>query len=98
MRIVDADEISCDILDGEIEITGEGAEFARQAVETYKAVILRRIMAQPTEKVIMAEDLIDIIFSHDADAEAIVELICRKLFRMGLLRADGDNWKVVEEE
>lgn len=52
MRYIDADELSNDILEGEIEITGEGADFAEQAVKGYRAAILRRIMAQPTENVI----------------------------------------------
>ena len=55
MRYVDADELSNDILEGEIEITGEGADFATDAVQGYRAVILRRIMAQPTENVIPVE-------------------------------------------
>ena len=55
MRPIDADELSQDILDGEIEITGEGADFAIQAVHGYKSAILRRIMAQPTENVIPVE-------------------------------------------
>ena len=55
MRYIDADELSNDILEGEIEITGEGADFAEQAVKGYRAAILRRIMAQPTENVIPVE-------------------------------------------
>ena len=55
MRYIDADELSNDILEGEIEITGEGADFAEQAVKGYRAAILRRIMAQPTEDVIPVE-------------------------------------------
>lgn len=55
MRPVDADELSQDIIDGEIEITGEGADFARKAVNGYRSAILRRIMAQPTENVIPVE-------------------------------------------
>ena len=54
-RYIDAEELSKDILDGEIEITGEGADFAIQAVRGYKSAILRRIMAQPTENVIPVE-------------------------------------------
>ena len=52
MRYIDADELSQDILEGEIEITGDCAGFATEAVEGYRAAILRRIMAQPTENVI----------------------------------------------
>lgn len=55
MRYIDSDELSKDILEGEIEITGEGADFAEQAVKGYRAAILRRIMAQPTENVIPVE-------------------------------------------
>ena len=54
-RYIDAEELSTDILDGEIEITGEGSEFAQQAVLGYRSAILRRIMAQPTENVIPVE-------------------------------------------
>lgn len=98
MRVIDADEIMCDILDGEIEITGEGSKFAREAVESYRAVVLRRIMVQPTEKVIFANELVDIIFGEDnRDAEAIVEILCRKLNKLGVVKLDGDNWKAVEE-
>ena len=52
MRYIDAEELSKDILEGEIEITGEAADLIQQAVESYRSVILRRIMAQPTEDVI----------------------------------------------
>lgn len=96
MRVIDADEIMGDILDGEIEITGEGSKFARDAVESYRAVVLRRIMVQPTEKVIFANEIVDLIFGEDnRDAEAIVEVLCRKLNKLGLVELDGDNWKAV---
>lgn len=96
MRVVNADEIMGDILDGEIEITGEGSKFAREAVESYRAVVLRRIMAQPTEKVIFANEIVDLIFGEDnRDAEAIVEVLCRKLNKLGVVELDGDNWKAV---
>lgn len=52
---IDRVEVMQDIMDGEIEITGEGADFARQAVEGYRAVILKRLMVQPTEDVIPVE-------------------------------------------
>lgn len=52
---IDRIEVMKDIIDGEIEITGEGADFARQAVEGYRAVILKRLMAQPTEDAIPVE-------------------------------------------
>lgn len=55
MRYIDSDELSKDILEGEIEITGEGADLAIQAVHGYRSAILRRIMAQPTEDVIPVE-------------------------------------------
>ena len=55
MRYIDADELSQDILDGEIEITGEDVDLAIQAVHGYRSAILRRIMAQPTENVIPVE-------------------------------------------
>lgn len=55
MRPIDADELSQDILDGEIEITGEDVDLAIQAVHGYRSAILRRIMAQPTENVIPVE-------------------------------------------
>ena len=98
MRVVNADEIMGDILDGEIEITGEGSKFAREAVESYRAVVLRRIMAQPTEKVIFANEIVDLIFGEDnRDAEAIVEVLCRKLNKLGVVELDGDNWKAVGE-
>ena len=96
MRPIDADEIMGDILDGEIEITGEGSKFARDAVESYRAVVLRRIMVQPTEKVIFANEIVDLIFGEDnRDAEAIVEVLCRKLNKLGLVELDGDKWKAV---
>lgn len=52
---IDRVEVMKDIMDGEIEITGEGADFARQAVEGYRSVILKRLMVQPTEDVIPVE-------------------------------------------
>lgn len=52
---IDRVEVMQDIMDGEIEITGEGADFAQQAVEGYRAVILKRLMVQPTEDVIPVE-------------------------------------------
>jgi hypothetical protein len=52
---IDRIEVMQDILDGEIEISGEGAEFAQQAVEGYRSVILKRLMVQPTEDVIPVE-------------------------------------------
>jgi hypothetical protein len=52
---IDRVEVMQDIMDGEIEITGEGAEFAQQAVEGYRSVILKRLMVQPTEDVIPVE-------------------------------------------
>lgn len=55
MRYIDSDELSKDILDGEIEITGEAADLIQQAIDSYRSVILRRIMAQPTENVIPVE-------------------------------------------
>ena len=55
MRYIDADELSQDILDGEIEITGEDVDLAIQAVHGYRSAILRRIMAQQTENVIPVE-------------------------------------------
>lgn len=55
MRPIDADELSQDILDGEIEITGEDVDLAILAVHGYRSAILRRIMAQPTENVIPVE-------------------------------------------
>lgn len=55
MRYIDSDELSKDILDGEIEITGEAADLIQQAIVSYRSVILRRIMAQPTENVIPVE-------------------------------------------
>lgn len=54
-RYIDAEELSKDILEGEIEIEGEAADLIQQAIDAYRSVILRRIMAQPTEKVIPAE-------------------------------------------
>ena len=98
MRVIDADELSKDILEGEIEITGEAADLIQQAIDSYRSVILRRIMAQPTEKVIFANELVDIIFGEDnRDAEAIVEILCRKLNKLGVVELDGHNWKAVEE-
>ena len=88
-----------DILDGEIEITGYGSEIAQQAVETYRAVIVRRIIVQETENVIPADELIDIIFGRwKEDSEMIVELICRKLYKLGLLEATDGAWKKVGED
>lgn len=55
MRPIDADELSQDILEGEIEIEGEAADLIQQAIDSYRSVILRRIMAQPTENVIPVE-------------------------------------------
>lgn len=55
MRYIDSDELSKDILDGEIEITGEATDLIQQAIDSYRSVILRRIMAQPTENVIPVE-------------------------------------------
>ena len=52
---IDRVEVMQDIMDGEIEITGEGSELAREAVETYRAVILRRLTVQPPEDVIPVE-------------------------------------------
>ena len=52
---IDRVEVMKDIMDGEIEITGEGADFAQQAVEGYRAVVLKRLMVQPTEDVIPVE-------------------------------------------
>lgn len=52
MRYIDAEELSNDILEGEIEIEGEAADLIQQAIDAYRSVILRRIMAQPTENVI----------------------------------------------
>lgn len=52
---IDRVEVMQDIMDGEIEITGEGSELAREAVETYRAVILRRLTVQPSEDVIPVE-------------------------------------------
>ena len=52
---IDRIEVMQDIMDGEIEITGEGAEFAQNAVEGYRSVILKRLMVQPTEDVIPVE-------------------------------------------
>lgn len=52
---IDRIEVMNDILDGEIEITGRGIRFATTAVKGYKAVILRRLMVQPTEDVIPVE-------------------------------------------
>ena len=43
------------IIEGEVEITGEGSELAIKAVEAYKAVVLRRLMVQETENVIPVE-------------------------------------------
>lgn len=54
-RLIDADELSKDILEGEIEITGEAADLIQQAIDSYRSVILLRIMAQPTEDVIPVE-------------------------------------------
>lgn len=55
MRYIDAEELSKDILEGEIEIEGEAADLIQQAIDSYRSVILRRIMAQPTEDVIPVE-------------------------------------------
>ena len=44
---IDRIEVMQDIMDGKIEITGDGAEFARNAVEGYRSVILKRLMVQP---------------------------------------------------
>lgn len=55
MRYIDSDELSKDILDGEIEITGKAADLIQQAIDSYRSVILRRIIAQPTENVIPVE-------------------------------------------
>ena len=52
---IDRIEVMQDIMDGEIEITGRGSKFARQAVDGYRAVILKRLMVQPTEDVIPVE-------------------------------------------
>ena len=52
---IDRVEVMKDIMDGEIEITGECAEFAQEAVEGYRSVILKRLMVQPTEDVIPVE-------------------------------------------
>lgn len=52
---IDRVEVMKDIIDGEIEIAGEGADFAQQAVEVYRAVVLKRLMVQPTEDVIPVE-------------------------------------------
>lgn len=52
---IDRIEVMQDIMDGEIEITGDGAEFAQEAVEGYRSVILKRLMVQPTEDVIPVE-------------------------------------------
>lgn len=95
-RLIDADELSQDILEGEIEITGEAADLIQQAIDSYRSVILRRIMVRPTEKVIFANEIVDLIFGEDnRDAEAIVEVLCRKLNKLGLVELDGDNWKAV---
>lgn len=52
---IDRVEVMNDIMDGEIDITGECSGFAREAVEQYRAVIIRRLMAQPKEDVIPIE-------------------------------------------
>ncbi len=52
---IDRVEVMQDIMDGEIEITGEGADIARTAVETYRSVLLRRLMIQQEEDVIPVE-------------------------------------------
>ena len=52
---IDKIEVMQDIMDGEIEITGDGAEFEQDAVEGYRSVILKRLMVQPTEDVIPVE-------------------------------------------
>ena len=52
---IDRIEVMQDIMDGKIEITGEGSELAREAVETYRAVLIRRLMVQPEENVIPVE-------------------------------------------
>lgn len=52
MRYIDAEELSKDIIEGEIEIDGEDADLLQKVVELYRSAILRRIMAQPTEDVI----------------------------------------------
>lgn len=53
-------------------------------------------MVQPTEKVIFANEIVDLIFGEDnRDAEAIVEILCRKLNKLGLVELKGDKWKAV---
>ena len=52
---IDRVEVMQDIVDGDIEITGECAGYAREAVELYRSAILRRLMAQPSEEVIPVE-------------------------------------------
>ena len=52
---IDRVEVMQDIMDGEIEITGEGSELAREAVEAYRAVLIRRLMVQAEEDVIPVE-------------------------------------------
>lgn len=62
---IDRIEVMKDILDGEIEITGEGAEFAQQAVEGYRSVILKRLMVQPTEDVMPVEFIKGVIKENE---------------------------------
>ncbi len=62
---IDRIEVMKDIQDGEIEITGEGAEFATQAVESYKAVILRRLMVQETEDCIPVAFIREVIKENE---------------------------------
>lgn len=52
---IDRVEVMKDIIDGEIEIAGEGSELAQDAVELYRAVTLKRLMVQPAEDVIPVE-------------------------------------------
>lgn len=62
---IDRIEVMQDIMDGEIEITGEGAEFARQAVEGYRSVILKRLMVQPTEDCIPVDFIREVIKENE---------------------------------
>ena len=62
---IDRIEVMQDIMDGEIEITGEGAEFARQAVEGYRSVILKRLMVQPIEDCIPVAFIREVIKGNE---------------------------------
>ena len=41
--------------------------------------------------------IMDYIFNNDGDYETFCELICRKLYKMGLIKPDGEYWVAKEK-